>query len=557
MGIGLSKKNLYIIDVRFKQKNFSLSNYNIEHEAEVISLTPYSSYFLEAIEKEYTTFHDIMSEIDFKVMVLDEYKKMEKAFFDYLHYSFLFRDFAFVKTFEMYLKVLFDFLDKKKLENYQIIYLTDANIANNENVQNNSYSYIYGYNKIDKIIKINNQDFAFYKRNNCYSKISTVLYRKNFFFKIYNRFINRSKNKIELSYDNLYYKRIYENMESIEIRTQLSVNDIGIFNEIITKALIIENQMQFIYEQNQVILQKFTHNISISSNISTIRLHPFTFLAKIKNYIEILLYQKNNIPRIFMQHGSYLQENIFLKYCEIYPADINFVFNDFTKYLFEKRGAKQAYSVGSVDFNYSIFERKQEYDFLYIVYCTSYGNSAAYISSLNDSLSMDANNIFKKHQEIINLFGTKFKDKKICIKVQPGIFMGTMLYVPFLELSKEYKNITIEFSIPISSLIQKSKYIISDYFSSEFINRELHYKRDIILFKGAPLPLPEDTLEDMEKMFILVETVDDLKAKVENIEEITKDRPRYDDIIEYYSSKKCDTKKAVAEILEKELNART
>lgn len=215
------------------------------------------------------------------------------------------------------------------------------------------------------------------------------------------------------------------------------------------------------------------------------------------------------------------------------------VSNDYTKQRFLKLKSSNIYTIGSENLNYRIYDSSNEFDFLYITYNVNYSGYGVYIESDSCMHSIDGNNIFKKHQEIIYLFGTKFKDKK----VQPGIFTGTMLYVP---LSKEYKNITIEFS----SLIQKSKYIISDYFSSEFINRELHYKRDIILFKGAPLPLPED----MEKMFILVETVDDLKAKVENIEEITKYRPRYDDIIEYYSSKKCDTKKA--EILEKELNAR-
>jgi len=51
-----------------------------------------------------------------------------------------------------------------------------------------------------------------------------------------------------------------------------------------------------------------------------------------------------------------------------------------------------------------------------------------------------------------------------------------------------------------------------------------------------------------------VDTIDDLEDKVKNIENITKNRKRYDDIIEYYSSKKCDTKKLVLEILKKELN---
>ena len=51
-----------------------------------------------------------------------------------------------------------------------------------------------------------------------------------------------------------------------------------------------------------------------------------------------------------------------------------------------------------------------------------------------------------------------------------------------------------------------------------------------------------------------VDTIDDLEDKVRNIETITKNRKRYDDIIEYYSSKKYDTKKLVLEILKKELN---
>jgi len=60
----------------------------------------------------------------------------------------------------------------------------------------------------------------------------------------------------------------------------------------------------------------------------------------------------------------------------------------------------------------------------------------------------------------------------------------------------------------------------------------------------------------MEKMFILVDDINELQEKIENIEEISKNRKRYDDIIEFYSSKNCDTKKVVNAILKKELNAR-
>ena len=102
------------------------------------------------------------------------------------------------------------------------------------------------------------------------------------------------------------------------------------------------------------------------------------------------------------------------------------------------------------------------------------------------------------------------------------------------------------------SLVEKSKYIISDYFSSEFLNRELHYQRDIILFSKTPTPLPKETIEDMKKMFILVDDINELQEKIENIEEISKNRKKYDEIIEYYSSRKCDTKRVVLDILKKE-----
>ena len=79
------------------------------------------------------------------------------------------------------------------------------------------------------------------------------------------------------------------------------------------------------------------------------------------------------------------------------------------------------------------------------------------------------------------------------------------------------------------------------------------YWRDIILFSGAPTPLPKDTIKDMSKMFILVKNTDEMSEKVENIDYISKKRQRHDEIIEYYSSKKCDTKDAVTKIIDNEL----
>jgi len=542
------------VDIRYKQKKLDLLKY-IKNETLILALTPYSSYLVEFISKEYITYNNIISKEIFQDKVLQKYRDIQNIFEFYKDYTFLIRDIAFLQTFEIYLKYLFDFLDTKKSEGYIIKYITDAEFATNMKINDNSYSYIYTYNKLDKIIFINKKDNIFYKTS-IYKYILHMFFNKKDLIKsIYNKY---TKKDLNFYYDNKNFFEMYKNIDSISIENNISKTDISKLIYMLEEKILHHNQFKSIQNQYKIILKNMiTLLLNDSSNI---KISPFTFVSKYKDYKDIILYKANKIPIIFMQHGSYLHENIFLKYSEIYPADINFVFNDYTKKLFEKRGAKKVYSVGSINFNYPISERKKEYDFIYITYCTSYSYTGVhiglYMKNKINLLSVDGKNIFDRHKRVIELFGKNFKNKKICIKIQPGIFMEKILYIPFLELSKQYKNITIEFTISIEKLIEKSKYIISDYFSSEFINRELHYKRDIILFQGKPTPLPEETIEDMKKMFILVDDINELQEKIANIEDISKNRKRYDDIIEFYSSKNCDTKKVVNAILKKELNAR-
>ncbi|MFA6136930.1 MAG: hypothetical protein WC667_02470 [Sulfurimonas sp.] len=555
LGIDLQSKYFYIVDIRYKQKTLDLSKYIVDKKSEIMALTPYSNYLLDNSGFEYSTFHTLVMTVEkFHKLTLEKYQEIEFFFSKCREYSFLFRDIAFILTYEIYIELLFKFLENKRNENYKIVYITDSSSTqdNDMNLTSNDKSCIWQCKSIEKFIYINNKNLFFYKVKNLEYNFLTLVYRKNILKKIFDRYVNPIKNKVLLSYDNVIFQNIYSSLKPVVVDIEIPYQKINIFLSELEKYLIREEQLSFISNLYIELLVKFKNTISSQIIPSSIKIHPFVFLSNNQNYFEILLYENNKIPKIFMQHGSYLQENIFLKYGEIYPADINFVFNDFTKKLFEKKGAKKAYSVGSINFNYQILEKEKKYDFLYIIYCTSYSYSGMQIFSDVNLLSVDAKNIFERHAKTIELFGKKFKDKKLCIKIQAGIFRHSMLYVPFLELSREYINIDIEFVVPISKLIEKSKYIISDYFSSEFTNRELHYKRDIILFQGAPILLPEETIEDMDKMFILVETVDDLKDKVENIEKITKSRKRYDDIIERYSSKKCNTRKITIEILEKE-----
>jgi hypothetical protein len=286
-----------------------------------------------------------------------------------------------------------------------------------------------------------------------------------------------------------------------------------------------------------------------------------SFLKKtiVSNYITFLdgdkfrgvLSLKEKGEKIYsFQHGNYLYNNLFLRYNEIFPSDVNFVFNDYTKSLFKSLGSQEVHSVGSILFNKPIIEKFKKFDFLYITQGQDYTGSFQYVDCENSLHSFDGYALYKRHKSVIDLFGKHYSDKNIVIKVHPTVVTNGV-YVPFWELSEKYENITIDVSTPVHDLIEVSKYLISDYFTTEFINRELHYKRNIILFKGGGMPIPKDTLNDMEKIFITIDTVDELRVKVKMMKRSVEDKYQYNDIIEYYSSKKIDTKVEVSKILKK------
>jgi len=525
------KKLLLIIEIK-KKTTFIDSDIlcQIEKSDKILTLTPYSSYEIDKLNKDYITFHDLITITDFKKFNIDIYNELVDKLNKYKKYYYLLRKVMQFIANEKYNDTILSYLEKMRKENYEIIYISDSI---------NFKSFLF-----DKIIIENKKNYLFYKKNYLIGFKNKVIYNKN----IFNKFKNKIISKKDLNYDNKYYESYFYNYR-LKVKTKNNINSFVNNLENILKHFY-NNEKELYSNIKEDYSKEFTNSINTNILINK----PFSFISNDKIAIQTELLKSNKKHVVFFQHGSYLYSGEFTKWCEVLPATINFVCNDFTKKLFIDRGAKNIFSVGSLDFNYKININSQyKYDYLYITHCTYYLSSGLYNNNNNEYASMDGNEIYQRHKAIINLFGTKFKDKKICIKIQPGIMLGTMNYVPFLELSKNYPNVTIEFSVPIQKLINKSKYIISDYFSSEFINRELHYKRDIILFKTSPLSLPEETIDDMEKMFILVDTVDELEDKVKNIEAITKNRKRYDDIIEYYSSKKCDTKKVVTDILKKEL----
>jgi len=523
-------KTLVILNL----KNKNILNDNllkiIQNANNILSLTPYSSYILDDINKNHIEFHDLISMNEFKQVNLDIYFSLINDLKKYKYYYYLLSKIMTIVTYQTYIDVINQYIILLRNTGCKIIYITDE-----QNI----------YLNIDKEYVVDKRNTIFYKKNKIINIISTIAYRKKLFSATINKILKKN-----ISYDAIHYAHLFKKCKI----KRLMPNNIEKFIMELKKVLKK-------YNRDNLFFEKFYDEISVSyskllmnKNNELMENKPFTYITEHIENIKARILKINNCKVVFFQHGSYLYSGEHSEWAELYPASINFVCNDFTKKLFLSRGAKEVYSVGSENFNFRTKIIKHDYDYLYITYCADYEYIKQKYSRLSYNLSMNGNQDYLRHKAIIELFGNKFKDKKICIKIQPGIFLGTMMYVPFLELSKNYPNITIEFSVPIQKLILKSKYIISDYFSSEFINRELHYTKDIILFKSIPLPLPEKTVSDMQKMFILIDTIDELEDKVMNIEDITKNRKRYDDIIEYYSSKKCNTKKVITEILKKELH---
>ncbi len=484
----------------------------------VLALTPSSIYYLENRYISFRKFHDLILPEQFRNEVLEIYSDILMKNIENKYFKGFFRDIAQVICQLLVVDKIISFIKKNSLEH--IIYITDRQIIKNLNINRlvNNESILNNLVKFDKIIQIEKNIVE--NRINLFKKI-----RRYSIAKLSNKLL-RKLTKSELKYD---WNEFNIKPKQYDVETYREFFNFDISHPNVN--CIDRKGISFKIEKSK-------------TKISNL----LTFLGK-DNFQKVV--DCSNQSLFFFQHGSYLYKNLFIKYSEIEPARINFVFNDYTKKLFNDLGAKEVHSVGSVLFNQPIIERKKKYDFLYIIQGHDYLGSLQYVDFPNSLHGFDGYELYQRHKSIIELFGTKLSDKKIVIRVHPCV-ISTGVYVPFWELAEAYPNITIDVSIPIHILIEKSKYIISDYFTTEFINRELHYKRDIILFQGAPTPLPEDIIEDMRKMFILVDSVDDLKDKIENIDDVVNSRKRCDDIIEYYSSKKCDTKKRVSEILVEE-----
>ena len=527
-------KKVVFVDLKEKLANEgSLASF-VCNSDKIISLTPYSTYLLEKLKVNFIQFSELQKSNVFNKEVFNDYSSVEKAFKQYElnQYLFLLRDIAKYIAFDHYCAVL-----HKELFRNESVYITSG-IKISEFGRD---AFLDNFLDFSKIIKLKT-DTNFYRRNKLNVRFAS-LRKKKLIKRIYNKFVLKD----------LYN---YSN--------ELNAEDY--------KKVQISNSKKVILDFNKESLLHVIKNIKLSSSFSNLLLKelenfpllkdnhstylPFMFLHGEEMYSRFVNYKSRDIPVIIMQHGSYIHEDYFLKFNEILPANVNLVFNSFTKKLFDKNGSVRPEIVGAGNYSEIITPRKKQFDFIYITYCTQYSYSGMHVSSKDYTLSPTSENIYNRHKDVIESFGKNFPDKKLCIKVQPGIFLSTQLYVPLLELSKDYPNVTIKFNENLFSLIEKSQYILSDYFSSEFSNRNLLENRDVILFGDIIKVSDSYVLQDLSDMFVVVNSIEEMNEAIINIEEhvVQKQKSKTERLISKYTSpKNINTKAEVKKVIDEYL----
>jgi len=530
------KQKFYIIDINSKQKNRLQDELNLDDNSLIVALNPYSGYLLDNANYEYIGFHDLISEQEYCSSIINVYKVFENLFENYSQYSFVFYELSFLISLDCYLKLFKNVIIEKKSSEYDCIYITDVKKSDLRNKLDDQF-----VSMIDDYILLDNPDRDFYRKR----KYEYFLRRINLsnFKKILNLFLH-PKRSVFFKYGTSH---LIKNFKRLERNKTFDYNKIRYEEELYNKFQLNVKELIFNSIHSQSVAERMNVIINELSQLSNLNVddrdfvfHPFTFLHKQTDYKEIAKHKLLGFPIIIFQHGSYLENtSLQLKFSEIHPADINLVCNDATKEYFERSGGKKVINIGNQLFKNEISKTaaNMKYDYVYISYCAAYSGQIGGIISLDNMSVQNSLEIYKRHQNVIELFGNNHPDLRLCIKVQPLIMTGSY-YVPLLELAEKYNNIIIDYCTPLDKLFNQSEMIISDYLSSNFINRDLHIYKNIILFSNRPFALPPNIVEDIDKMFILVDDVPDLASKLKNINEIINSRVKDIEIIEHYSSSK-------------------
>ena len=516
-------KTVVLLDIRKRVNDKKFLNKYFSEQYKIVSVTPYSKFLSEEYYDS-CSISDLFEDGLFHSKVLSEYKKIENsvAFEKLKDQKFYLRDIAKYITYDIYVDMVKNVLD---VEN--VIYIHDS--VNSGSVVDCG---LHKFINFKANVKVSNRNSLFYAYNTIKWYISRISF--NLIAKLikpkYKRYL----------YDNSYFMSSYQDkIIEGEVAIQPPNNEL---KEIIESS-VKDRGIRTLAKEN--IISNDSVNIILSGPYI-----PFTYLHNKEGYNRLLAYKKLSYPIIMMQHGSYLMQDYFIKYNEVQVADYNFVFNEYTRELFSNLGAKKAITVGSLSNTKPISDHDILFDFVYITYCTQYSYTGVHVTSVEAKLDVDAENIYARHKKMILLFGECFSDMSLCIKLQPGIMLGSMLYVPLVELAKKYKNITIEFITPLPTLYTQAKCIISDYFSSDFSNPFLVEDKKIYLFSDKIIKVKEDVGTDLKKIMKIITSVDDLKYKLgEDLSLNTKNKEHVE-VIERYSSKRCNSYEIISENIE-------
>lgn len=523
--------------VNFRRKIKSFETLNLTGFDEVISLSPFSNFILSELCVSYVSYSEHECMAFFNKDIKDIYERVERdiLFKGLGDQKYYFRDLAKYLTYEKYLAGLMTLASGNRL-----IYVSDE-----------VYENIFPYCDLNNFVEFEgfqlylNENKWFYFRNKIEANLAKINFQniKNFFLK---------SQRTKYLYDNRFYEKEYK-LYSVPVDTYLEKSMLK--NENI--YLLVDKYIKNKYLQKIAIKEFSSYELSQNKEDKYI---PFMFLHGVAMYSRITAYKRANVKSIFMQHGSYIHENYFLKYSEAGGiADINLVFNDFTKTNFDSmlpmNSATKTIIVGTLLHRTRLRKtcKEYKYDYIYITDCSQYFYGGRYVGCIDNTPDCDALNIYRQHKDVINLFGEKFPKLKICIKIQPGIHLGKALYVPLLELAKQYPNVHIKFSKKLVKLIAESRRVLSDYFSTEFSNPYVLEGKDIIMFDNI-MPIADDIKQDINNLVILISSIEMLNEVLNNFEYYKSKLKKTSELIEKYSCKKdIDTYSLVKDVIKHEL----
>lgn len=512
-----------IIDLSNKIASPSDLRTCIHESSTVLAITPYASYLLDSLGIKYTCFSDIIPPEQFRNRVLERYENLRNNENDILsgYHGLIFPGIAPFITLDVFINILRSCLSEN------VTYISDNNRSHGL------------FERLDTYFSFDVVRYLDVDRN--YYRLSWLLKQKS-------RLKISSLGKL-FNNDHFLYKcdiynvrHLFKNI-NIDVKTRKRI-DTKKVKKLITDSVI--NNRTIKNKINSLIEDLLEPSSSTESNYA-----PFIALSGSVSINRYLNYKNSNIPTIFYQHGSYVHESLFNTDMEIKYADINFVYNNFTRDLFLKNGAKEVHVVGSTAYNYELKEKKAKYDVVYIAYCAQYNNVSFVVANDKTVSSPCGMTIYKRHSDVIKLFGEIYPDKKICIKLQEGLRKGNMQYVPLEELAENYSNITIEYFEPLKSIVSKSKVVLSDYFSSEFSNRNFLVNKEIYLFNDIIQLQSDEIADDVSKFINILNSFEDFCVTMECLEinKINKFDKETIKAIEYYSSS--ITKKETECLIEK------